>query len=207
MDVGKSRSGMEIELKLQVRSEDVARLRDSPLLSPSAAESGASRKLESVYYDTADLRLRRKNLTLRVRRQGRRYVQTMKSGSKYQGGALHRDEWEAALTGATPDLAAVSAAANGQLGRLRASELRPVFASHIKRTIRRFGQPAGNGGPAIEVSFDEGEIRTPDGAAMPVSEVELELKSGDPAALYDLALALSEIAPLRIESRSKSERG
>jgi triphosphatase len=204
MDVEKSRSGMEIELKLQVRSEDLPVLRDSALLSAPAASAGVTRTLESVYFDTADLRLRRKNMTLRVRKQGRRYVQTVKSGSRHGGGALHRGEWEAPLASAAPDVAAIAAEVNGHLGRLRASELRPVFASHIKRTLRHLGN---GGGPAIEVAFDEGEIRTPDGAAMPVSEVELELKHGDPSALYDLALALSQIAPVRIESRSKSERG
>jgi triphosphatase len=202
--VEKSRSGMEIELKLQVRSADMALLRDSAMLSGPAASPGVTRMLESVYFDTADLRLRRKNMTLRVRKQGRRYVQTVKSGGHYGGGALHRGEWEAPLTSAAPDVAAITAEANGHLGHLRAGELRPVFASHIKRTLRHVGNGVG---PAIEVAFDEGEIRTPEGAAMPVSEVELELKRGDPSALYDLALALGEIAPLRVESRSKSERG
>ena len=200
----KSRSGTEIELKLQVRSADMPLLRDSALLSGPAASRGVTRMLESVYFDTADLRLRRKNMTLRVRKQGRRYVQTVKSGSRYAGGALHRGEWEAPLASAAPDVAAIAAEANGHLGDLRAGELRPVFASHIKRTIRHVGNGVG---PAIEVAFDEGEIRTPEGAAIAVSEVELELKSGDPSALYDLALALGEIAPLRVESRSKSERG
>jgi triphosphatase len=40
-----------------------------------------------------------------------------------------------------------------------------------------------------------------------LSEVELELKSGDPAAIYDVALRLLDVAPLRIETRSKAERG
>ncbi|HEX3498868.1 MAG TPA: CHAD domain-containing protein [Stellaceae bacterium] len=207
MEGEKSPTGTEIELKLQVRSEDLPLLRDSPLLSPPSAGAAGPRTLESVYFDTADLRLRRKNMTLRVRKQGRHYVQTVKSNGRPHGGALHRGEWEAPLASAAPDVAAITAEMNGQLGRLRADELRPVFASHIKRTIRHLGNAAGKDGAAIEVAFDEGEIRTPDGAALPVSEVELELKSGDPAALYDLALALSEIAPLRVESRSKSERG
>jgi inorganic triphosphatase YgiF len=207
MESEKSRNGVEIELKLQVRSQDLPLLRDSPLFSRPVAGAAGPHTLESVYFDTADLRLHRKNMTLRVRKQGRRYVQTVKSGGQYQGGALHRGEWEAPLASAAPDVAAITAEMNGHLGRLRAGELRPVFASHIKRTIRHAGNAAETGGAAIEIAFDEGEIRTPDGAALPVSEVELELKSGDPTALYDLALALSEIAPLRIESRSKSERG
>jgi triphosphatase len=202
-----TRNGVEIELKLQVRSQDLALLRDSPLLSRPAAAAASTHTLESIYFDTADLRLRRENMTLRVRKQGRRYVQTVKSGGQHHGGALHRGEWEAPLASAAPDVAAIAAEMNGHLGRLRGSDLHPVFASHIKRTIRHLGNAADKDGPAVEVAFDEGEIRTPDGATLPVSEVELELKSGDPSALYDLALALSEIAPLRIENRSKSDRG
>ena len=207
MDAVRPRPEVEIELKLQVRSEDLPRLRDSSLFSVPGAGAGVTRTLESVYFDTADLRLRGQNMTLRVRKQGRHYVQTVKSGGSSHGGALRRDEWECPLTSAVPDVAAIVAGANGHLGRLRPSELRPVFASHIKRTIRRLGTAADGGAPAIEIAFDEGEIRTPDGAAMAVSELELELKRGDPRALYDLALALSEIAPIRIESRSKAERG
>jgi triphosphatase len=207
MDVEKPRQGVEIELKLQVRSEDLSRLRDSPLLAARTTGPGVTRTLESVYFDTADLRLRRKNMTLRVRKQGRHYVQTVKTGVQHRGGALHRGEWESPLSSAQPDVAVLAGrTANGHLGRLTAGELRPVFASHIKRTIRRLDSPQ-ESGPAIEVAFDEGEIRTPEGVALPVSELELELKAGDPRALFDLALALSEIAPLRIENRSKSERG
>lgn len=206
MDVEKAKS--EIELKLRVSAEDLPRLRNSSLFLAPGAGGGVTRTLESVYFDTADLRLRRKHTTLRVRKQGRHYVQTIKSDIEARGGALRRDEWESPLASAVPDVAAISAkAADGRLGRLGSSDLRPVFASHIKRTIRRIGTNADSAGAAIEIAFDEGEIRTPEGAAVPVSEIELELKSGDPRALYDLALALSEIAPLRIENRSKAERG
>jgi triphosphatase len=92
MESEKSRNGVEIELKLQVRSQDLPLLRDSPLFSRPVAGAAGPHTLESVYFDTADLRLHRKNMTLRVRKQGRRYVQTVKSGGQYQGGALHRGD-------------------------------------------------------------------------------------------------------------------
>ena len=41
----------------------------------------------------------------------------------------------------------------------------------------------------------------------PISEIELELKSGNPAVLFDVALRLLEAAPVRIETRSRAERG
>src|SRR5260221_6972841 len=132
MDAEKPGPATEIELKLQVRSEDLPRLRDSALLSAPGTGAGVTRTLDSVYFDTADWRLRRKNTTLRVRKQGRHYVQTIKSAGHHRGGALHRDEWESPLASAVPDVAAISAeAANGHLGRSRTSRPRPLFASHI----------------------------------------------------------------------------
>jgi inorganic triphosphatase YgiF len=60
----------------------------------------------------------------------------------------------------------------------------------------------------IEVAIDHSEIRTADGDAVePISEIELELKRGDPATLYDLALRLLQVAKTRLEMRSKAERG
>src|SRR5215475_278028 len=41
----------------------------------------------------------------------------------------------------------------------------------------------------------------------PISEIELELKNGDSAALYDFALRLLEVAPISIAMESKAERG
>src|SRR5258708_37180862 len=62
--------------------------------------------------------------------------------------------------------------------------------------------------PRIEAAIEEGEIRTAGTSGIePVSEIEPELGSGDAAALYEVALRLLEIAPIRIEPRSKSERG
>ena len=57
---------------------------------------------------------------------------------------------------------------------------------------------------SIEAAIDEGEIRSLAGpATAPISEIELELKRGDPGALFDIALDLLAAAPLRIETRSK----
>ena len=52
-------------------------------------------------FRTAKHKLKRNGLTLRVRRAGDDYVQTVKAE---MSGALARGEWEAKLDGATPDL-------------------------------------------------------------------------------------------------------
>jgi inorganic triphosphatase YgiF len=181
----------EIELKLRVRPEDLRRLSALPAL---ASSRGTTRTLESVYFDTPDLQLRRSGTVLRVRRDGKRYLQTLKSAGK--GAALqNREESETPISGERPDLARL----RRHFPTLAAEELRPVFVSRVRRTVRRV-----NG---IEVAFDTGEIRTPEGAAEKVSEVELELKSGRPGEVFALALALAESVPFAIETRTKSERG
>lgn len=198
-------SGQEIELKLRMRPEDLPRLRAAPVLSAGKGRA-VTRELETVYFDTADLRLHGQALSLRVRRQGRRYVQTLKSAAETAGMALARGEWEAPVAGAAPDLSALP---EGNpllsLGPLEGDELRPVFEARIRRTVRTLVPAEGQ---EVEVAIDQGEIRTADGQVLAVHEIELELKNGsDPRSLYEIALALNAVAPLRVETRSKAERG
>src|SRR5690349_3744034 len=44
-------------------------------------------------------------------------------------------------------------------------------------------------------------------ASYAVSEIELELKRGEPAELFKLARTISDIVPAQIDVKSKSERG
>jgi triphosphatase len=61
-------------------------------------------------------------------------------------------------------------------------------------------------GTFAEVAWDEGAI-TAGERSHPVCEVELELRGGDPTALYCLAVKLHEDVPFTIESESKAARG
>ena len=58
----------------------------------------------------------------------------------------------------------------------------------------------------IEAALDLGAIEA-NGATLPIAEIELELLEGSPEALYALALELDALAPLQLETRSKSARG
>ncbi len=83
--------------------------------------------------------------------------------------------------------------------------LRPLFVTEVERAAIEIEPKPGT---RIEAAVDHGIIRTVDDTrSEPISEIELELKSGDPATVYDLALELLETAPLRIDLHSKSERG
>ncbi|SMH52652.1 CYTH and CHAD domain-containing protein [Azospirillum agricola] len=197
----------ETELKLAARPEDLETLRAAPSIAARATAPAVTRTLESTYYDTEDGRLADRRVTLRVRRTGDGFVQTVKSAP--DGDGLGRGEWECAVTAAEPDLTLITdGEALDLLGPLTESELRPVFTSVVERTSLDVAFGEGDGASSIEIAFDRGEVRLPGGGATtPLSEVELELKSGSPAALYDLALELAKLAPLRLEIRTKAARG
>jgi triphosphatase len=191
----------EVELKLAASPEALEALRSADLIARHARNQGVTRRLDAVYYDTPDRLLDRNGLSLRVRRSGKRHVQTLKrSGS---GDPLSRDEWEVALPDGALDLALLPLAEIGEpLASLSAGQLAPVFATRIRRRLRRLDYA----GALIEIAFDDGTIEAGE-SSLPVSEVELELKEGEAAVLYELGLALLDIAPLQVETRSKSARG
>ncbi len=192
----------EIELKLAVAPGDFAKVK-SALLAMAEGRQGSSSALNSTYYDTSGLTLKDQDLTLRVRKSGQRFIQTVKAQDP-AGVNLARGEWEDSIAGERPDLEAPTS--SRRLPRtLGSDELHPLFTTEVRRgVIMLEPRPA----TVIEAALDEGEIRTSDGhAAEPISELELELKSGDPAVLFDVALRLLEVVPLRLEMRSKSERG
>jgi triphosphatase len=58
----------------------------------------------------------------------------------------------------------------------------------------------------IELCMDSGEIRAGQ-SSCPISELELELKSGSAQQLFKLAQALLDIVPLQVEHTSKAEYG
>lgn len=194
---------MEVELKLIVPASDLKQLKRAVLALPNARSEGQV-DLTSTYYDTLDLALHRNQLTLRVRKQGRQFVQTVKAGDFAGADLLARREWEDSITSWRPDIDAPRT--GKQLpGSIRERDLRPIFTTSLTRELIDF-EP--HPSTKIEVAIDEGGIRTSDGNSIePISEMELELKCGDPTALYDLALRLLDAVPVRIEPRSKAERG
>lgn len=160
-------------------------------------------RLVSTYYDTPDHALAKRGSSLRVRRHGRHFVQTLKAAGVPGDSALARGEWEDRVQGERPDPQAAQTGAF--LSPEIAGQLRPLFRTEVSRlTIPLAAEPA----TRIEAAIDRGRIRNGEETPPePISEVELELKSGAPTALYDVALKLLHIAPLRLERRSKAERG
>ncbi len=195
-------SGREIELKLSVRPDRLERVMRSPDLKPEGARRAIARALKNIYYDTPHLALRERGLVLRIREARRRFVQTLKSGGNGSG-LMRRLEWEKPVTGPKPDLARIDDAGLRERIGDAAGRLAPVFTSEIRRITRTVQR--GNAA-RVEVAIDQGRVLTSRGSA-PICEIELELKDGNTDALYDLALALNKVTPLRLETTSKSDRG
>ncbi|MDB5411496.1 MAG: putative adenylate cyclase [Rhodospirillales bacterium] len=191
---------VEIELKLAAAASDLPKLRAALATMGSVS---VETQLVSTYYDTADFALQREGTTLRVRKTGRRHVQTVKSADLADGAEAGRGEWEDPISRATPDLTARTSSRHLPPG-IAPDDLHPVFSTHVARTTITL---ASHGETRIEAALDRGEIRSTGATSEKISEIELELKAGDPAALYDLALRLIEVAPLRLTAASKSSRG
>jgi len=194
----------EIELKLEIRPEDVPRLLGSPELRALAAGRGRTRSLHSVYFDTPQLGLARHGMALRVRRDGRRLVQTLKARGPERGAHFDRIEYEAVASAEQPDLDLVPdpEARARALEAMAGAGLEPVIETRIRRTHRLLRQ----GDASLEIDVDVGEVRTVEGS-QPLCEVELELREGEPGALYDVAIALLDVVPLRISTLSKADLG
>ena len=184
----------ETELKFELTGAALLKLGEHPLFSAPAETS----QLQSTYFDTPGAGLKDAGFGLRVRKTGKRYLQTLKR--QRSGSPIRRGEWEAEVAGDSPEPALLADTPVADL--LSGEALAPVFATIVNRTRRLWV----DGPNVIEVSLDQGEI-TAGQRSEPVQELELELKEGDPAALFELARALSDCASLRLSFDSKAERG
>jgi inorganic triphosphatase YgiF len=186
----------ETELKFAITEAGIAALCKHPVF----AAPGGSDTLRSVYFDTPARDLRRKAFSLRVREVDGGFVQTLKR----KGGAspVARREWETEVDSGLPQFAALARTPVSTLLGRDIDKLTPVFTTTVERS-RRLSVDGSN---VVEVSLDRGEITAGD-RREPISELELELKSGDPKALFDLADDLARWTPLRLSFESKADRG
>ncbi|MHA7880915.1 MAG: CYTH domain-containing protein [Saccharospirillum sp.] len=189
--------GQEIELKLSIQPSAVDAFLAHPLLAGARMDT---ERLENQYYDTEDQQLTQAGVALRLRQNSEGWVQTLKTRGSNQGGLHQRNEWEMPVPEGQLELDRFPA---GSLPlSLSSNQLHALFTTHFVR--RRWLLDAH--GTRVEVVLDQGEICAGDHAEA-ISEVELELKSGELPALLDLALRLTERIPMVPSDLSKAERG
>jgi inorganic triphosphatase YgiF len=195
--------GREVELKLEVPAsaiDDVARL---PWLSEVSSGMPKCQKLVSVYFDTAKSELREHGLVLRVRHTGENRLQTIKAVEKGARGAFERDEWEEEIESDMPNLKLANGTALEPLATKKLQrKLKPIFETVVERATF----PIRMAGANLEVAVDHGFIKA-EGRREPISEVEIELKDGDPAGIAQVADRLAGSAPITYMAQSKPERG
>lgn len=203
----------ETELKLSIAPEAVEALLQHPLL----AAAPRRQHLHNTYFDTEDLALTRQKVAVRERRVGdttqdEQTLLTVKTAGESQQGLSRRREWEAPTQPGRFDFAALvdDAALAATLTALLAAQLVPVFTTDFERLSWRLVVADGVANADIEVALDRGAIlvnRHGRTARTPICELELELKSGDAAALITLAEQLQAATPLTPTDESKAARG
>lgn len=189
----------EVELKLSLDPAQIQKFRRHGLLR---GVRPLTRHLHSVYLDTPAWDLMARGIAFRVRRMGKRWVQTLKAESASVGALTHRPEWEVDLPRGRHDLGLLPKEALALLKGVHMDLIGPAFATDFRRTAWQVT----HGGAEMELALDVGEIRRGP-HALPLCEVEIELKSGPREALFELAHALLEQVPLGLEPRSKAARG
>jgi triphosphatase len=186
----------EVELKLDVTPEAATVIAATELLPGE----GELRQLDATYFDTADRALCAAGFSLRIRTAADSRVQTVKADGDASAGLFVRSEWEMDVAGDTPVLDHTTPI-RAMLGE-RCEEIAPVFHVTVERRIWNVEED----GAQIEVVLDRGHVRAGE-REEPICEIELELKSGQPAALFSLARKLDAIGPMQIGVLSKSARG
>jgi inorganic triphosphatase YgiF len=166
------------------------------------------KKLVAVYYDTPDKWLAEHGMALRIRRIGRQRIQTLKAPGTGPQGLQNFQEYETEIHQDRPLLAAVAdAKLRRRLERNNVwQRLRPVFETRFHRSTCEISRD----GTIFELAVDHGDIVAL-GRRVPIAEIELEVKSGAPGAIFllaeSLALDLAEEHPIRLGALTKAARG
>ena len=204
----------EVELKFQVPAH-----RRSAVEAAVAGSTPSRRvRLQAAYFDTPSGLLAGVWMALRLRKEGRVWVQTLKGALPDGAGmtrAEHnvtRSETGAAVPAIDPQLHADTPVGAALLKLLHSTKaradgpLQQVMATDIWRRARTVRVPGGT----VELAFDAGVIEAgPAGAPrrLPVCELEIELQSGRPQAVVSAAGRWVARHGLWLDTRSKAELG
>jgi len=191
----------ETEIKFDLSREEAERIISHPLWQQSSPPK--IKLLNSVYFDTPDRLLLQAGYSLRIRDDDGKRVQTIKTLGSGGHSLTDREEWSCPLRGKKPNIRARAASVvRPALAAMKDGDtLEAIFSVAVKRYLFRLKFNESE----IEVAVDSGELLA--GDRKEFHELELELISGDRAALFALAFHLFRFAPLRLHMLSKAERG
>lgn len=190
----------EIELKFQVPLSARAAVQRA-VATPAAQTT----RLRARYFDTADRRLAAAGVALRLRQEGRQWVQTVKGR---QAGLSQRLEHEVVLPAGPADLnlhrhdgTPAGDALRQALGD-DGAPLQLLFETDVRRCHRVLR----SGAARVELALDVGTLRA-GGRRAPIWELEFELLQGPLQGLVDLCARWVQRHGLWLDVCSKAERG
>ncbi len=203
-------SWQEVELKLALPGADPSALAQRLAQIPVMAKCKSTHlHLHNIYFDTPDSALRQQRVALRLRRLGDtgkpKWLQTLKVAGRSDSALSQRGEWETPVRSARLSLKGLQGTlwtdldTDGKLFRA----LAPVFETSFERTVWLLRR---TGGGVVEVALDIGQIVHGE-RSTPICELELELKAGPVAALFEVANKIATRIAVLPASASKAERG
>ncbi len=197
----------ETEIKLRVSPESLATLREHRALAERSAGPWQTRELLNRYYDTTDFALANSQVALRIRRDGEQLIQTLKSKGSSVAGLSERNEWDWYLKSNRLVLSHLDDSCWPEsLRKLDKKQLKAVFSTDFKRQFAELRWQRDGVATVVEVALDQGVVIA-DQQQEEICEIELELRAGDPVALFELALELAADTALMPCDISKAERG
>ena len=196
---------VEREIKLLIDEKYRNKLWNMPLIKEALKEDSIkTAKLYSTYYDTKDYKLANTGMAYRIRKNGKSYEATVKTMGQVVGGFSSRNEYTIPLDKKKVVLSGFAQDFDEKLQTLTADdELLKLFDVVINRTacLLQISQET-----IVEMAVDEGEVKA-EGTSEPISEVELEIKQGNAADLFNYVTELAQKVPVFVENRSKFKRG
>lgn len=198
---------MEIELKLACSINALALFEANVLPTLSGQCKGISRSqahLYNEYFDTPDAFFKQRQMVFRVRARNQQYEQTIKTKGRVDGGLHQRPEYNVNVDSGLPDLTKFDAEIWGEHFDLKSinEQLEGLFSTHFERTT--FEVTGEN--YKLEIVFDVGEVKR-EQESIAICEIELELVTGEPIVLFDIAQLLVAQIPCRLSDVTKAARG
>ncbi|MFT6412855.1 MAG: triphosphatase [Glaciecola sp.] len=195
---------MEIELKLVADQDALTSFEQTLLPKLKGKVTRSSFDVLNDYYDTPEQFLGKRKMGFRIRRVNDDIEQTIKTEGKAEGGLHQRPEYNVNLDKAHPDLEKFDSEI--WASDINVQEVNRLLQVQFSTHFHRVTFDILDGENHIELVFDSGEVKHKKGK-LPIGEIEIELKSGAPSALFDLADEISKVTPVRLSNVTKAARG
>ncbi|MGJ0394652.1 MAG: CHAD domain-containing protein [Methylocystis sp.] len=195
----------EIELKFLLDRQRSGEIWARVKASKMTHGAPVTRTLRSIYLDTPEHALNKAGIALRLRREGRRWIQTVKTRATLHGGLSQVGEVESPAPGGRLCLDSISDSSVREeiIDRVNGAPLQPVCETVIKRVTSELEL---SDGTRAELALDVGEVRAGERSAQ-LSELEIELLAGNASGLFDIAQIVLPEGGLRFSRLSKAARG